>query len=555
MSNFVKLALENGGSIHPLVIPASDLKGPALTNPSIYNDNGKVIVNVRNINYTLYHSEKKRFEHPWGPLVYIHPENDLRLRTWNYMCEMDENMRIKSHSRIDTSKFPDKELWEFVGLEDCRIVRWDGKLYICGVRRDLDTIGTGRMELSEIEFTENGVKEISHHRIPTPGANDSYCEKNWMPILDMPYHFVKWTNGTEVVRYDIETGTCEQVALVDWKDLGCIDLRGGSQVIPVGEYRFALTHETFLFRSQAGRKDGTYRHRFVVWDKDWNIVKVSPQFSFMNGEIEFAVGMCEYGNDYLMTFGFQDNAAYLLRAPKDFVLNYIFEKDKKDFYLQIEDNQSNQYSEKIKYAYENINQSNLPDWVLKINGMSGRKYRKFINQLISNIENPKYLEIGCWKGSTTCSALWENQASSLCIDNWVEFGGPKNDFIENVKKCLNDKSNFNFIEEDFKTIEYDSLGLGKFNVFLFDGPHEEQDQYDGVVIPYSLLEDEFIFICDDWNWERVRFGTFRAFNDMNTQILYSLDIRTTPDNSYPKAENTFENSDWHNGYFIAACKK
>lgn len=323
--NFVKLALENGGSIHPLIIPSSELKGPALTNPSVYNDNGKILVNLRNINYTLYHSEKKKFEHHWGPLVYIHPETDMHLRTWNYMCEMDENMRIKRYNRIDTSKFPDKELWEFVGLEDARIVRWNGKLYICGVRRDLDTIGTGRMELSEIEITDGNVKEVAQYRIPTPGDNSSYCEKNWMPIIDMPFHFIKWTNGTEVVKYNIDTGRTTQVALTDWKDLGCIDLRGGSQVIPFGEYRFCLNHETYLTKSDAGRKDGIYRHRFVVWDKNWNIVKVSKQFSFMNAEIEFAVGMCEYGDDYLMTFGFQDNAAYLLRVSQKFVKEFIFE--------------------------------------------------------------------------------------------------------------------------------------------------------------------------------------------------------------------------------------
>jgi len=84
--NFVKLAIENGGSIHPLVIPSKELKGPALTNPSIYLDGDKILVNLRNINYTLYHSEKKKFEHHWGPLVYIHPENDCRLRTKNIMC-------------------------------------------------------------------------------------------------------------------------------------------------------------------------------------------------------------------------------------------------------------------------------------------------------------------------------------------------------------------------------------------------------------------------------------------------------------------------------------
>ena len=327
--NFVKLAIQNKGSIHPLMIPSKDIKGTALTNPSIYVDGDKLLVNLRNINYTLYHSEKRKFEHPWGPLVYIHPENDLHLRTWNIMCEMNDDMSIKSYHHIDTSKFPNKELWEFVGLEDCRIVRWDDKLYMTGVRRDLDTIGTGRMELSEIEITENGVKEINQHRIPTPGHHvneGSYCEKNWMPILDMPFHFVKWTNGTEIVKYDIQTNTTETVLVRDWKNIGTIDLRGGSQVITFGEYRMCLTHETFLSRSPAGRKDGLYRNRFVVWDKDWNIVKVSRQFSFMNAEIEFAVGICEYGDDYLMTFGFQDNAAYLLRVSKKFVQNYIFQE-------------------------------------------------------------------------------------------------------------------------------------------------------------------------------------------------------------------------------------
>lgn len=323
--NFVKLAIQNGGSIHPLVFPSDYLKGPALTNPSVYNDNGKILVNIRNINYTLYHSEIKKFEHPWGPLVYIHPENDLRLRTWNVVCEMTEDMKVGRYDRVDTTDFPDQELWEFVGLEDARIVRWDGKLYLTGVRRDLDTVGTGRMELCEVEIGDNYVKELSRIRVPSTNKNDSYCEKNWMPILDMPYHYVKWTNGTEVVKYDPEKEVTTTVVLHDWKDVGCIDLRGGSQVIPMGEYRFCLNHETFLTQSPQGRKDGVYRHRFVVWDKDWNIVKVSKRFSFLNAAIEFAVGMCEYGDDYLMTFGYQDNAAYLLRVSKEFVKQYIFE--------------------------------------------------------------------------------------------------------------------------------------------------------------------------------------------------------------------------------------
>jgi hypothetical protein len=323
--NFAKFCLEQQGSIHPLILPIQNLQGPALTNPSIYNDNGRILVNLRNINYTLYHSEKKTYENQWGPLVYIHPENDLHLRTWNYMCELGENMEIIKYFKIDTTDFPDKELWEFVGLEDCRIFRWNERLYVSGVRRDLDHIGTGRMELSEISISEEGVKELSQFRIPTPGNNESYCEKNWMPILDMPFHYVKWTNGTEIIKTDPSSGTTETVVLKNWKDLGCSDLRGGSQVIPLDNgYHICLVHETDLLQSEAGRKDAVYRHRFVIWDGDWNIVKVSKLFSFMEASIEFAVGMCEYGEDYLMTFGYQDNAAYLLRVNQKVVKDFIF---------------------------------------------------------------------------------------------------------------------------------------------------------------------------------------------------------------------------------------
>ena len=325
LETFVNLAIESGGSIHPLVIPSKDLKGPALMNPTIYLDGDKLLVNLRNINYTLYHSERKKFEHHWGPLVYIHPENDCRLRTWNIVCEIDENMRIIKYHHIDTSDFPDKQLWEFVGLEDVRIMRWNDKLYTCGVRRDLETTGIGRMELCEIVVGDNYVKQVGQIRVPTTDKDDSYCEKNWMPVLDMPYHFLKWTNGTQIVKYDLETKKTETVVQHDFKDLGCADLRGGSQVIRYDEnYRFCLTHETFLTQSPQWRKDGVYRHRFVVFDNNWNIVKVSRRFSFLNADIEFGVGMVEYKGDYLITFGYQDNASYLVRAPKDFVKQYIF---------------------------------------------------------------------------------------------------------------------------------------------------------------------------------------------------------------------------------------
>lgn len=318
-NNFVTDVINAGGSIHPMFIPPTLTNGTGLINPSILIVNDEIIVNLRHIQYTLYHAELNKYEHQWGPLVYLNPENDITLTTVNYICRLNnDDLSIVSYYRVDTSKFDEKPLWEFVGLEDARLVYWDNKFYLCGVRRDTTTNGQGRMEMSEIKFVDSKVVEVSRSRIPAPGENDSYCEKNWMPILDKPFHFVKWTNPTEVVKVDLEKLTCKTVFLGDYTQMPA-DLRGGSQVIAWGSGYLTINHESDLYTSEAGRKDATYRHRFTYWDKDFKNRKFSDLFSFMDGKIEFACGLAEYRDDVLITFGFQDNAAYIVRLPKTLI--------------------------------------------------------------------------------------------------------------------------------------------------------------------------------------------------------------------------------------------
>lgn len=323
MKTFAQVAFEKGGSIHPLIIDPKYTGGLGLMNPSVLIDNGKVLVNLRVVNYTFYHSEEKLFQHPYGPLTYVHPENDIHLRTWNYYLELNDNYEIEKYCKVDTSAFPDKELWDFVGLEDARIFRWDDKLYLSGVRRDEDTVGTGRMELCEIVVDSNTVKQVSQTRIQPPLDPNSYCEKNWVPILDMPFHYIKWHNPVEVVKVNPETGTSEQVFVSD-KSIISKNFRGGSQVITIfDEYFLSIVHEVELFNSEVGRKDAVYYHRFVIYDKNFNIVKFSRQFSFMGGHVEFCVGLVEHNDSFLISYGFQDNCAYILKTPKQVVYDFI----------------------------------------------------------------------------------------------------------------------------------------------------------------------------------------------------------------------------------------
>jgi hypothetical protein len=331
-SGLVKMAIDNGGSIHPLIIPAELTNGTGLMNPSIYVDGDRLLVNVRHVNYTLYHSENQRFQHKFGPLQYLNPENDITLRTWNYLCELDDDLTLKTINKLDTSQFDVAPLWEFIGLEDARVVRWGEGLYLCGVRRDTTTHGEGRMELSLIEDN----REVGRVRMPAPGANDTYCEKNWMPILDQPFHWVKWTNPTEIVHYDVETNTTTTTHLDRSTFIpGLPDQRGSSHVVPYGNFYVALTHEVDLTRPIVGQKDATYQHRFVVWDRSWNIIKITDAFTFMNADIEFCCGMAEYQGNFLISFGFQDNCAFILKIPVDVLEKYLgISKDTENFWQQ-----------------------------------------------------------------------------------------------------------------------------------------------------------------------------------------------------------------------------
>src|SRR3989304_3154877 len=144
-----------------------------------------------------------------------------------------------------------------------------------------------------------------------------------MPVLDMPYHFVKWTNPTEVIQVNPEECSSKTVFLSHEKIENIGDLRGSSQVINWGEYRVCVVHEVALWKNRLKQKDAKYTHRFVVWDKEWNIVKISDKFSFMDGEIEFCCGMTLYKNRVLITFGFQDNAAFIIEGDRKIFESFI----------------------------------------------------------------------------------------------------------------------------------------------------------------------------------------------------------------------------------------
>jgi len=197
----------------------------------------------------------------------------------------------------------------------------------------------------------------------------------------------------------------------------------------------------------------------------------------------------------------------------------------------------------------------LPPEVLAIAGMSGKKYRAFVNNLIEQLPTPHYLEVGSWAGSTLCGAIFGNEVEAVAIDNWSQFGGPSDRFFSHLAK-FKGSARVSFLEQDFRKVDYAAIGriCGPFGVYLFDGPHSFQDQYDGVSCAQPALEPRYVQIVDDWNWPEVRGGTLKAIADLGLHIDFMAEIRTSSDNTHA-AEPIMERSDWHNGYFIGVLSR
>ena len=211
----------------------------------------------------------------------------------------------------------------------------------------------------------------------------------------------------------------------------------------------------------------------------------------------------------------------------------------------------NTYKTLIETSFQNAENgiSKITTDIINMDGMSGTKTRHFYNNLL-NSHDARYLEIGTWKGSSVCSAMCNNKAKVICIDNWSEFGGPKSEFLVNFEK-FKGKNDATFIENDCYKV--DVSVLPKFNIYMYDGNHSNDSHYMALLHYYDCLDDVFIFIVDDWNWDDVRDGTYKSIQQLQLKILYEKEIRLTWDNTHTVEQ--LAKDTWWNGLYVAILQK
>ena len=171
--------------------------------------------------------------------------------------------------------------------------------------------------------------------------------------------------------------------------------------------------------------------------------------------------------------------------------------------------------------------SKITDDVIAISGMSSPKNRHIMNN-IGSLEGANYLEIGCYRGSTAISTLFQNNLSNhTLVENWkLDYEGTVR---QDLFKYFNDILGYepNVIEEDCFSFNPLDKGIKDIDIYFYDGEHEFEDQYKALTHYYDSLSDNFILVVDDTNYPPVLQGTFKAIEDLNLKINFHRTMHAT----------------------------
>lgn len=175
----------------------------------------------------------------------------------------------------------------------------------------------------------------------------------------------------------------------------------------------------------------------------------------------------------------------------------------------------------ISRADQNISQL-TPD-ILAMEGFSGNKTRHLYNNICNMPTKINYLEVGTYLGSTLISATYKNNVNAIAVDNWSEFGGPKQRCIDNIQTYATNSKDIKLIEKNFTELNNNDINM-PIDIYLYDGDHSYESHKLAITYISQFLSSLAIILVDDFradtNWVRVINGTKDGFKESSLKIVY-----------------------------------
>lgn len=264
-------------------------------NPSVCNVAGFPEVLVRTVNYKVDFRPEGAF--------YVTPDG-APITTRNYLVSLTPELKIYTAKEIlPPSYMPAPKYKDILGFEDLRLAYRNGERIVNGTICETTEDGWRNMCVARLDCND-GNAQIADWRHVIPAEVPRNAEKNWMPVmLNGELHYVYSCDPLRIV--DAEGNT----VLLREQEICASNFRGGSQLVPFDNGYLCLVHEVAI---NTHHKRRTYFHRFVWFDGDFVIKRVSLPFVFNAPRFEFAAGLAWIDNKRLVvSYGVDDCEAWL----------------------------------------------------------------------------------------------------------------------------------------------------------------------------------------------------------------------------------------------------
>lgn len=282
---------EFGGSARKLFRFADPLdKMWSAFNPSIaVNPSGQIAMIVRSSNYLLGNYQS------YSSLT---TGTDIQNRVW--FAEMDSDLRITDMYELECIG----ELEFRRGVEDGRLFWRDGSWWMTGVILEKPHTPIARMGLFKIDTKHR----FAFFEEKYPGTADNVVEKNWGVVA-----------GEAVEEFDYiysPNSIFKGGKIKKLKEPGKFKgIRGGTQLIPWDDGYLAVGHITRVIGKRIFNhmtfsvqepKLRDYTHVFIKYKKSGEIERISEEFIFNVGGVEFASGLMQLEDKIYITYGHND---------------------------------------------------------------------------------------------------------------------------------------------------------------------------------------------------------------------------------------------------------
>jgi hypothetical protein len=163
--------------------------------------------------------------------------------------------------------------------------------------------------------------------------------------------------------------------------------------------------------------------------------------------------------------------------------------------------------------------------LLKIPRMSTFAIGAIINKGISDMSREQcFLNVGVWHGFSYLSGMINNQMKTcIGVDNFSEFGGPRDQFYE--RYLASRSPAHQFFEMDYKHYLKEKH-TGKIGFYIYDGEHDYANHLLGLRLAEPYFSDDCIILVDDTNVDEPRCATLDFMRKSKNRYKILLDIQT-----------------------------